>query len=364
MDFKIYNLAFITLLFLLIYLIVQTNEKNKFHLNYLKLHLACLLLAISIYIAIHNKWIVSNRFDVILGVSILGISFLLLHIESAVKGYKAGFKPMYILPIVFYAGICLFNYYDIYFLQFETRQIFIKEIKVSSPMYFSDKLLFRNILVLIYVFAVFVMFKKNIQNSQDIKKRDAYSFWVYSYLSFTAIAVILSTCYYFGFFSPASDEGLIKLTNIFSVLLLLIFHINPSLLYYIPIITKVDIYQTNSYPNTFLKIEQLLKSERLFLKKELSLNEVCDRLGLQQKIITAAVKENTSGNWRSYINGYRIAYAIELIGANFLKSHSIIALSEKSGFNSNQSFFRAFKLITGTSPAKYNKKVVKDVLDI
>tara|TARA_B110000503_G_C6788531_1_gene266275 strand:- start:39 stop:200 length:162 start_codon:yes stop_codon:yes gene_type:complete len=37
----------------------------------------------------------------------------------------------------------------------------------------------------------------------------------------------------------------------------------------------------------------------------------------------------------------------------FLESHSIYALGEECGFNSYQSFFRAFRKVHKTSPAKY-----------
>jgi AraC-like DNA-binding protein len=55
----------------------------------------------------------------------------------------------------------------------------------------------------------------------------------------------------------------------------------------------------------------------------------------------------------------RIDYAINLIEKNYLKQFSISALSEEAGFSSQQSFFRAFKVKTGTTPGKYYRELCK-----
>jgi AraC-like DNA-binding protein len=355
MVFKIPDFAFFIFISLLIYLSFKTNDKNKYHLNYLKLHLSSIFLITTIYIGIQNKWVSGARFDVILGLLLLGILFLLLHVESAIKGYRAVLKPIYFIPIVLYCFICLLNYFDIYLLHFSTRQTIVMDMKVIQPAYFSDKLLFRNLCTLIFVFMIFITFQKNIIYSQEIKKKNVYSFWIYSYLAIICISTLLSTSYYFGFFHPAYDPILKNLSSVFILLSILSFSINPSILYYIPYITKINVYEVNINIDYFKKIEQLLKDEQLFLNKNLSLDSVCKRTGLKQKIITATIKENTSGNWKSYVNGYRVDYAVELIKSDFLVKYSILALGEKSGFNSSQTFFRAFKIRTGMSPAKYYK---------
>ena len=81
--------------------------------------------------------------------------------------------------------------------------------------------------------------------------------------------------------------------------------------------------------DNFKKLEYLFKTENLFLNKNLSLDMICNRIGLKQKIITAIIKENTSNNWKSYLNGYRVDYAIELIKADFLVKYSVFLLCLK-----------------------------------
>ena len=359
MVFKVYFFALFYFISLLIYLSLKTNDKNSYHLNYLKLHVFCLLLSILTYIGIQYKYFFNARFDLILGLLLLGVIFLLLHVESAIKGYRATLKPIYFIPIVLYFFVYLFNYFDIYLLNFSTRQIIFMDMKIMEPTYFSDKILLRNLCTLIFLFIIFIKFQKNIRYSQSIKNKNVYSFWIYSYLLIICVSTLLSTFYYFAFFNPEYDLMLKSLSSFFIVLSFLFFSINPSILFYIPFITKINIIEVNINIDNFKKLEHLFKTENLFLNKNLSLDMICNRIGLKQKIITAIIKVNTSNNWKSYLNGYRVDYAIELIKADFLVKYSVLALSEKSGFNSNQSFHRAFKIRTGVSPAKYYKNKVR-----
>ena len=218
MVFKVYFFAFFLYLSLLIYLSLKTNDKNNYHLNYLKLHIFCILLSTLTYIGIQYKYFFNARFDVILGLLLLGVIFLLLHVESAIKGYRAFLKPIYFIPIFLYFFICLLNYFDIYLLNFSTRQIIFMDMKIIKPAYFSDKILVRNLCTLIFLFIIFIKFKKNIRYSQNIKKKNAYSFWIYSYLLIICISTLLSTFYYFAFFNPEYDLMLKNLSSFFIVL--------------------------------------------------------------------------------------------------------------------------------------------------
>lgn len=364
MLFEIENLVVLSLVTLLFYLIHKTTNNNKYHLKYLKLHLSTIITSASIYVAIKNQWVPNARFDVIIGLHMTGIIFLLLHVESAVIGFRAKFKVLYLIPIGIYCLVCLLNYFDIYLLNFSTRQISTMGVKILQPRYFSDKLFIRSIFLLLIIYFIFIRFKKNIHTSQEINQKKTYTFWLYSYLCILLTSVILLALYYFGFLDPNYDANLKILSRAFITLSVISFSINPSILYYFPLITKNNIYKCNISLEHFKIIEQLMQEEQLFLDKTLSLNGVCERTGLNQKLITTTIKKNTEGNWKGYLNSYRIRYALNLLNSSYLKRHSIISLGQKSGFNSNQSFFRAFKNQTNTTPGKYFKTIIKKELEL
>jgi AraC-like DNA-binding protein len=214
--------------------------------------------------------------------------------------------------------------------------------------------------VAIFVPIIFLEFKKNIRQSKQITLKKAYSFWLCSYLFFILLNTIASNLYYFDFYSPAYRSAVIKIINITQSLRPIAFLLNPSLLYYIPVISKYSgiILKKNTQP--FRIIEDLMQKEQLFLDQKLTLQQVCTKTGIYQQRITTIIKEKTNKNWKNYVNSYRIDYALHLLHTNYLKNHSVEALGEAAGFNSKQSFFRCFRAKTATTPAMYYKDFLNE----
>ena len=150
--------------------------------------------------------------------------------------------------------------------------------------------------------------------------------------------------------------------DLFPLLALMFIFMNPTILYYLPIIKKVAIYNKVVEQNYFEFIQLLIKKEKLYLNLKLTINDVSNGVGISKTNIRATILVNTEKNFNDYINLFRIEEAIKLIEANYLTTHTVVALGEKSGFNSHQSFFRAFKKIHDTTPYLYlnslNKKGV------
>ena len=74
------------------------------------------------------------------------------------------------------------------------------------------------------------------------------------------------------------------------------------------------------------------------------------------------MKNEKGLGFKEYINGFRVKYSMKLIGEKYLLRHSVIALSQASGFNSPQTFFRVFKKINKITPAEY-WKAINDLKD-
>lgn len=83
----------------------------------------------------------------------------------------------------------------------------------------------------------------------------------------------------------------------------------------------------------------------------MSLEQLAKLLGTNVNYISKAVNCYAGTNFKGYLNKLRTNYAQELILKQKLSEEiSFKEIAETAGFNSTQTFYRAFKNITGSSP--------------
>ncbi|WP_196892208.1 helix-turn-helix domain-containing protein [Aureivirga marina] len=112
-------------------------------------------------------------------------------------------------------------------------------------------------------------------------------------------------------------------------------------------ITKEEAIQILSQINLHLKEKELYKNSNL------TLTILAKELKIRPHLISQVLNENLQKNFPQFINEFRIQEAIKLLKTeNHLKMEII---AENCGFNSNSTFYSAFKKVTGTTPAKYAK---------
>ena len=130
------------------------------------------------------------------------------------------------------------------------------------------------------------------------------------------------------------------------------------MIYYLPKIKRETIYFLDDNILHGRKINLLFKEEKIFLNPDLNLRKVSLLTGLSENIIRASIKNNFNLNFNDFVNKYRVDYSIELMSSNYLQTHLISSLGEKSGFKSNQTFYRSFKKLKSITPAIYYKTIV------
>ncbi len=84
----------------------------------------------------------------------------------------------------------------------------------------------------------------------------------------------------------------------------------------------------------------------------LSLNEVSDAIGISAPYLSGIFNEINQGSFSSYLKNYRITQAQYFLEQT---TQSVAEIGYKCGFNSAQSFSRAFKKETGFSPGRYRE---------
>jgi AraC-like DNA-binding protein len=114
------------------------------------------------------------------------------------------------------------------------------------------------------------------------------------------------------------------------------------------------------YANDLNKINELyskilieLKEKKLFLDKNLSIKSLALILKTNTSYISKAINLSTSDNFNNIVNLYRIEYFKELVKNNENKNYKLHHLYSEAGFNSQSTFYKAFKKIEKKSPLEY-----------
>lgn len=97
-----------------------------------------------------------------------------------------------------------------------------------------------------------------------------------------------------------------------------------------------------------IRLNQLMSEEKIYLEPNLKLRDLALRAGTCRTYMSEYLHQTLNTSFSDYINEQRIRYAQRLLEAD--PNVSILYLSAKSGFNSEQSFLRNYRKFTGKSP--------------
>jgi AraC-like DNA-binding protein len=103
----------------------------------------------------------------------------------------------------------------------------------------------------------------------------------------------------------------------------------------------------------FSKIDQRVKSEKLYADPELSMPALAHKLDLHTHKLSYVINTETGMNFTEYINGLRAKEAKDLLQTTDLK---VAAIAFECGFNSLSAFYATFKKSAGMSPAEFRTK--------
>ncbi|MEM6735768.1 MAG: helix-turn-helix domain-containing protein [Bacteroidota bacterium] len=174
-----------------------------------------------------------------------------------------------------------------------------------------------------------------------------------------AIGVLSIWLFYLGIFLkmiPVYIGGAIFysfLIYCFSYLLLRFHHFNLEKY-------KGNAIHTDKADSMLAQLKGTLEGNQLFLKNDLTLNEVALRMNISPRKLSQLINEQTGSNFATYINGLRIEEAKRLLQDVEMKAEPISGIAFDSGFSNITSFNQAFKKFTCSTPSTYRKKVLKD----
>jgi len=105
----------------------------------------------------------------------------------------------------------------------------------------------------------------------------------------------------------------------------------------------------------------LLNEKEIFRNTNLRITDISEKLGTNRSYVSNIVNNEFKSTFSDLINHYRVEYAKKLLLDQ--KLYILEYISEESGFASVNSFLRAFKKETGTTPGNYRKEIKRKNLN-
>jgi PAS domain S-box-containing protein len=109
----------------------------------------------------------------------------------------------------------------------------------------------------------------------------------------------------------------------------------------------------------FLRLKSLLEEERPYLKPDLSLKQLADRLHTNTKYLSQVVNHQSGLNFQQFINEYRVAEVKAKIGDPVFAHLTLYGIAMQCGFKNKSTFFKVFKESTGLRPREYLKEIAQ-----
>lgn len=115
--------------------------------------------------------------------------------------------------------------------------------------------------------------------------------------------------------------------------------------------TEDDSIQSGKMADLQQKLTDAVSRDRLYLQPDLKITDVADLLHTNRTYVSRVLKEQIGTTFADFINHQRIDYACQLMEQQpQLPAAEVASLS---GFSSQSSFYRNFKLYKGCSPKDY-----------
>ena len=116
---------------------------------------------------------------------------------------------------------------------------------------------------------------------------------------------------------------------------------------------KKALLDTNNITVLFEKIEAYIISEKCFLEKDITLQDLSKRVNLHSKKCSEIINRKTNSNYFYFINSYRVKYFNEEILKPENQKLTLISVAFDCGFSSKSTFNRIYKKQIGVTPSKY-----------
>lgn len=106
-------------------------------------------------------------------------------------------------------------------------------------------------------------------------------------------------------------------------------------------------------------LNHLIKHEKVFIQKQLTLNELAALLNTNTAYLSNVINQDIGRSFSEFINHFRVQEAQKMLIAGKQKSMTIEAIADAVGFKSRSTFHTAFRKFSGVTPTVFIKNVKK-----
>ena len=108
---------------------------------------------------------------------------------------------------------------------------------------------------------------------------------------------------------------------------------------------------TDGNDSLMQRIVQIMEEEKAYLDTDIKLQHVADALATNRTYVSDCIKASGYRSFNQFVNSYRIRHAMQLLRQQ--PDIKLAHLSLSAGFANENTFFRAFKATTGTTPKNW-----------
>jgi len=101
----------------------------------------------------------------------------------------------------------------------------------------------------------------------------------------------------------------------------------------------------------------LLQETKLYTDPDLKIAAIAEKIGVSSHKLSYVFSQHLHTSYYDYIYEFRVEEFKRLAQADKKQAYTLVALSEKAGFNSRATFFRAFKKFEGVTPGDYLRQL-------
>ncbi|MCM1451991.1 MAG: helix-turn-helix domain-containing protein [Clostridium sp.] len=105
------------------------------------------------------------------------------------------------------------------------------------------------------------------------------------------------------------------------------------------------------------QVRTLLLDTKIYTDPDLKIATIADKVGVSSHKLSYVFSQHLHTSYYDYIYEFRVEEFKRLAQADKKQAFTLVALSEKAGFNSRATFFRAFKKLEGITPGDYLRQL-------
>ncbi len=211
-----------------------------------------------------------------------------------------------------------------------------------------------------YPFACFLIIKKARESGLN-KEQTKFIVWIRSLIGLLAIgvflemtAVLLGRLYGYWQSNPV-DEWLgfsfTLMVKVYNAVVLYAISLTAYSSYSSFRQKSKSIFEDES--NILERIQTEMGTKKMYLDNELSLRKFSSLLGITSVKLSDILNNGIGTTFNDFVNKYRVKEVIHIVEEGKSKHLTFEAISEKAGFRSKTTFYRAFKKVTGKTPKAY-----------